>query len=297
MDAVPGLAPEEEMIRRAPVSERLRQAFLDDFIEQRREAQTTEMLFDRVGAFALKEHPAPKGVEASGFRGIVFKGPFVDGSNWLQDSTWSYATAMERHLAQRFDRELQAAVDGRSGADVEREIRTVLRAFDTLARDLVGNGFRPTLFILAGELGGQLYRDVESHIVPEWSKSVQEALRTTYRIMGMYGDVPVLYLPDTLISSMYAVDLARFAALTRYGYGPDFKPEFDIKPFDDDEAREVLARQPRLIMNPPPDSGRDDERAQQLQLRVGLDLWETYALTVKDPRAVAGRPFVGPILD
>jgi hypothetical protein len=262
-------------------------------MQERRESQTIEMLFERVGAFGVREQPAPQEIEPSGFRGIIFKGPFVEGSNWLSSSTWSYAVAMERHLSQRFERALRVAADGRDVLEVEREASAVLGGLDALARELVAQRMRPTLFVLAGELGAQVYRDVVSHIEPDWSQRVIDALRTTYRIIGMLGDVPVLSLPDTAVSAIYAVDLARFAALTRYGK----QPEFRIEEFSEIRAREILARQPRLILDPPPESGLEDERVRQLQLRVGLDLWETYELTVKDPNAVVGRQLVGPILD
>ena len=99
--------------------------------------------------------------------------------------------------------------------------------------------------------------------------------------------------PSRPTSDIYAVDLARFAILTRYGE----RPVFGIEEFTERRAREILARQPRLILDPPPESGLEDERVRQLQLKVGLDLWETYELTVNDSNAVIGRPLVGPILE
>src|SRR4051794_4057125 len=96
---------------------------------------------------------------------------------------------------------------------------------------------------------------------------------------------------------LYAVDLAQFARLTRYGEGPKFGPELKVEPFSDDQARRALARQPNLILDPPPESGLDDERVRRLQLRVGLELWETYKLDVKDPYAVIARPLADPTFE
>ena len=286
-------ASEDDFILRSSVSKRRKAAFLDDFLTQRRDTRVIEMLFERVGAFHLVQTAPPPDVEPVGFKGIVFKGPFVDRSDWHQGSGWDFAVPMERHLLLRLDKELRAATDGRLGTDVEREARALVRTFDELARELVSASVRPSLFVLAGDLGTQLYIDLTREVIPDWDPRVEAALYTTYRIMGMYHDVPILELPDSQVPAVYALDLAQFATLTRYRELPDFK----IEEFSEDRAREILARQPRLIMEPPPNSGLDDERVRQLQLRVGLDLWETYELTVTDPNAVVGRPLVGPILD
>ena len=64
---------------------------------------------------------------------------------------------------------------------------------------------------------------------------------------------------------MYAVDLARFATLTRYGE----LPEFNIEPFDEIQAREILKRQPRLILNRHPSQSWRTSAIRQLQLRSG----------------------------
>lgn len=297
--AVSRSTTEDELVLRSPVSELRKQAFFDDFLEQRRRCQTIEMLFERVGAFNVKERPAPNDLESSGFKGIILKGPFVEGSNWLSDSTWSFATAMERRLLQRLDQSLRVSTDDRLGDDVKRDIGDVLSAFEEMADELRGSGRQSTLFIVAGELGDGLYLDLMKRIIGDWDSRVQAALRTTYRIMGMAriasmdSDIPVLTLAESHLSALYAIDLARFATLTRYGKMPEFK----IEDFTEDRAREILTRQPRLITDPPPESGLEEDRIRQLRLRVGLDLWETYELTVKDPSAVVGRPLMGPILD
>src|SRR5207247_6606886 len=102
---------------------------------------------------------------------------------------------------------------------------------------------------------------------------------------------------DSNEASVYAVDLRRFATLIRYADEPEFDDRKAITEFTDSEARAILAQQPRLILDPPPESGQEEERVRQLQLRVGLELWETYELTVKDPNAVVARPLVGPPVD
>ena len=90
---------------------------------------------------------------------------------------------------------------------------------------------------------------------------------------------------------MYVVDLASFAFLTRYGE----RPEFAIQEFDEGRARNLLLENPRIISEPPPESGLEEARIRQLRLKVGLRLYETYDLEVRNPAAVLGRRLVGPI--
>jgi hypothetical protein len=287
------LSPDDELILRSPVSEQRKQAFLADFLDNRRQTQTIETLFERVHAFEVSQSPPPKDVEAFGFKGILRKGPFVEGSGWQLGSTSSYANAMERHLFVQFDEALRSATQERLDTEVARETQALLDAFDKMAYDLRAGGFRPTLYVVTGDIGAQPYIELRSQTIPNWDVKVWEALRSTYHVMGMYHDCPVLDLPVATVPAVYALDLAQFASLTRYGE----LPEFRIEEFSEQRAREILAHQPRLIQDPPPESGLEEARIRQLQLRVGLDLWERYRLTIKDPLAAIGRPLVGPIVD
>jgi len=121
--------------------------------------------------------------------------------------------------------------------------------------------------------------------------------RATHRFIGVHAGIPLVAIEAVRTPMLFAVDLARFATLTRYGVGPNFDPEFSVEAFTDETARKVLARQPNLILDPPPESGLDEERIRQLQLRVGLELWETYKLDVKDPDAVIARPLADPVYE
>ena len=148
-------------------------------------------------------------------------------------------------------------------------------------------------------LGQQLYDDLRKSLLRPGDVRVNPPLRSKHRVIGVHVETgaPVLDIAESPIPALYAVDLARFATLTRYGKGQDFEPEFRVEEFDETRARAILAQQPRLILEPPPESGLEEERIRQLRLRVGLELWETYDLTVKDPRAVIARPLVGQPVD
>lgn len=216
---------EDDFVLSSPVSEQRKAAFLEEFLTQRRNAQVVEMLFDRAGAFRLEPSDSPKNVESVGFKGIIFKGPFVERSNWLQGSGWDFAVPLERRLLQRLDEAFRTATAGRFEGEINRDARALTAAFDDMTRELASMSFRPTLLALGGDIGTHLYMELTKEVIPDWDSRVTAALRTTYRIIGMYHDLPILEIPEAQESAVYAVDLARFATLTRYGEQPVFEVE------------------------------------------------------------------------
>lgn len=89
------------------------------------------------------------------------------------------------------------------------------------------------------------------------------------------------------------MDVGRFARLTRYGE----KPEFEVEEITPQRARELLSKNPNLVSNPPAGPQTEEERLRQLQLKVGLQLFETYELAVLEREAAASCPLVGPVLE
>src|SRR5207244_1810098 len=108
-------------------------AFLESYLDDRRKTATTEMLFERVKAFEeVETRPPPEQVSWTGFSALVFKGPFVGLPNWAPLRTWPFAVEMERHLLARLEQEFRATADGQFGESVNRDAKSVLKAFDTL---------------------------------------------------------------------------------------------------------------------------------------------------------------------
>jgi hypothetical protein len=128
-------------------------------------------------------------------------------------------------------------------------------------------------------------------ITPDYE--AQDTLRVTHKILGMYGQMPILEIAESPSPCLYVVDLRPLATLTKYGE----QPEFSIGYFDEPRARELLGKHPNLIREPPPESGREDQRLRKLLLKVGLRLYETNDLHVQDVSAVLGRPLTGPVKD
>jgi hypothetical protein len=296
---VPEDVANDAYILRTPISDTYRQTFLFEYLHDRRRTRTLEALFERVDAFRPRPLPAPAEARDFGFRAIVFKGSFVEGSHWGALSAQGYAAAHEDFLLRHLEETLRATVSGRFQSDVERDFQAVRDALNDMTDELQARGHDPTLFVITGQLGQQLYDDVRKSLLRAGDIRVSPPLRSKHRIVGVHAEtgVPVLDIAESPAPALYAIDLARFATLTRYGTGPDLEPEFRIEEFTEARAREILQKQPRLILDPPPESGDEEERIRQLRLRVGLELWETYELKVKDPRGVIARPLVGPPVD
>lgn len=286
----------EDFILTQPVSESRKQEFFDHYLAERQLTRTTEMAFGQAGVLRqLPKHVAPPSVRDSGFRIIVFKASFVDGVHSVLVSGQRFAMTMEEHLLTQLNGALQNATTDRLGDDISPDLSAFSSALDQMADDTLRRGGDVSLFVLAGQIGQELYDQFKATLQNpyQWYRERGITKRAVHRFMGAHAGVPVLNIADSPTPTLYAVDLAQFGTLTRYGKGPDFLPEFHVYGFTAAEARTVLARRPRLIMDPPPESGDDDERIRQLRLRVGLELWETYDLKVHDdPRAVIGRPIV-----
>lgn len=286
----------EDFILAQPVSERLVAEFLAYFLRERDLTRTTEMAFKQSGALKLLQKPAPPEVRDSGFRIIVFKASFVDGVHSVLVSGQRFATTLEEHLLRELNEALQKATTDRLGDDISPSVPSFIAALDQMTDGIQRRGGDVSLYVLAGQIGQELYDQFKERLQNPyaWYRERGIQKRALHGFMGAYAGVPVLNIANSPTPTLYAIDLAQFATLTRYGEGQDFLPEFRVYAFSPDDAREVLARNPHLILDPPPDSGDEDERIRQLRLRVGLDLWETYDLKVKDPRAVLGRPIVDP---
>jgi hypothetical protein len=295
--------PTDDYIRQQPVSKEREQRLLANYLAERRLTRTTEMLFDRVGALRKESVPAPAPVGDFGFKVLVSKRSFVEGVASHIVSAREWAVGQEDFLLQYFEEKLRAAGVGRLGIDVERDVRSVLDALDQMTTELRARGFTPSGYVIAAQIGQELYRELLQELKRatqdpwDWYTQPGPHIRATHRFVGAFDNVPVVAIDATSLPAVYALDVVRFATLTRYGVGPDFDPEFRVEAFTDEAARNVLARQPNLILDPPPESGLEDERIRQLQLRVGLELWETYKLDVKDPGAVIARPLADPVYE
>jgi hypothetical protein len=83
----------------SPVSKTRVQRFEEDYLKGRREIGATEKIFKHYGAFQHKT--VANHLISFGFNSLVNKGPFVDGSNWLDMRGWEFAVAEERYLLKK----------------------------------------------------------------------------------------------------------------------------------------------------------------------------------------------------
>lgn len=282
---------ELDRIFESPISEDRKSGFLQRYLKDRETAGTVEMLFERVHALdQVRERPPREEVAWTGFNVLVFKGPFVDLSNWAPPDTRSFAGAMERRLLEGIEEALRDATLERLGEPVNRDAVAVLRSFETLGGELARRGYAPSVFVLAGPLGTQLAVDLQERVAPAWHEDVKRALRTTFRIMGMHGGIPILDIPESRSPGIYAVDLGRFAHLICYGD----EPFFEVKKVTREQAQDLIAKDPARVLL---EGGADGDPARQFQLRVWLELYETFRLDVLDEDAADGSPLVGPVLE
>jgi len=111
-----------------------------------------ERLFERVGAFQAEHLPPPVHVNSFGFKAIVFKGSFVDRSNWLSVGARPFATVQEERLLHQVEETLRSTASGRLLSDVERDFVAIHDALIDMAEELQMRGYDPSLLVVTGQL-------------------------------------------------------------------------------------------------------------------------------------------------
>jgi len=258
---------QETHVRESPLSEARVQKFEDDYLKGRREISATEKIFRYFGAF---QHKAiPNRLASFGFNHLVNKGPFVDGSNWLDLRGWQFAVAEERHLLQMLHVLLADSVNHSNQMLTDTIAPEPEIILDTANRmtNLLGKSGK-TLIILATHLDTETIVSLEKTLTtPRWE--LGDDLRTNW-ILGKHEECPVLYYNDPDLSSLYVVDIPSFASLVQY----DPLVDLQVLSIDEETARRILEESPDLKL---------DEDA--LLSMVNLILYQSYEIQVNDQQA------------
>ena len=207
----------------------------------------------------------------------IFKGPFVDGSNWVEYRTWEFAVAAERHLLERLH---AALAQGQRPTEeiTARNWEDVLARSDQLCATLTSQGYHPTLLAIGGPLTIDMLADAHRYFVPDWE--LEPTLNKPW-ILGAHKGLPILHLRSGE-PALYAADLRGFGRLTKFSPDVDFK----IEEFDDNRAREILSANRLATSLAEGEADTLENRLRRIKTQVGLDLFESYGLDVLDARAV-----------
>jgi len=276
------LSEDDAYVLKSKISDTRKQKFLDEFIADRVRAGTIDKLFQQVRALQRRSGNGPPG--GLGYNTLVPKGPFVDDSNWVELPTWDLAIGIESALARELETALRQATRERLGEEIDAEAQAIVQAADAMAEELRNAGYTPTLYVLVGRPSINLAVALTYLVKPDWELS--GPLHMAFKILGTRGDVPILEVDEGDIPALYAVDLARFARLRRFGN----RPEFALNEIDAQEGAEWLAENPALVKEPPPMPGLENERLSHLLLQAHLRLYEKHELMVLDQSAAIGRP-------
>ncbi len=258
-------------ILKLPISEKRRGRFLDSYLSDRSQTETLKPLFTRVGAFqALPEFDQK---HRFGFNVLLKKEPFCDLPNWGEVSTWKFAVEAERYLL----RKLMALLPDRDQPTRNRLTPDALVAtLGGLAALGVDSGYSPSVLVITGQLAPE--EVVELHesggVTPQWGTGSE--LPGSHWVLGTHRGLPVLHLPQFETQRVYAIDLARFASLTKYD-----EVEYELAEIDETRARKILSRRQE-------DSNGQlitDEAILELRLQVNLQLFESYSIDLIDPEA------------
>ena len=255
-------------ILKSPVSEARVQRFEDDYLKGRREIGATEKVFRYYGTFQHKT--IPNRLASFGFNTLFNKGPFVDGSNWLDLRGWEFAVAEERYLLKKLHDCLAESIN-RTGQTMSGTVAAqpegILGAAKRMA-DLLGERSK-SLIVIAVHLDIDAIVSLEKALTtPRWE--LADELRTN-RILGKYEDCPVLHLNDQDSRSLYIVDIPRFASLIQY----DPLVDLQVLAIDEVAAKRMLEDNPDLKVD-----------VNTLLSMVHLILYQSYEIQIHDRHAV-----------
>lgn len=255
----------------SPISGTRIQEFKEDYLKSRWDFGATEKIFRNREAYVHRDEQ--KESVSFGFNTMVFKGPFVDGSNWGDLKGWEFAVAVERRLLTDLDAHFTESVNQTGQVlpdEVARNSDEILNAANIMSDLLSGHGFVGDLIVVATHLDTETYRSLsEALTTPGWE--LEEDLRTN-RILGELSDCLVLYINDPELNSIYVVDLSKFASLVQY----DPLVNLNVLPIDEAMAQRIVTER------------TDNLDLETLLSRVQLLLYQSYEIEVADRQAIWG---------
>lgn len=230
-------ADERSKLRIAPLDPQRVNTFRSNVLASTRRARLIRDIFRRQGSFEHLDAP-PDGHVALASR------------TWLQKS---YFTGDSRVVG------LEWAAGDLSRVTANAEIEALLKALDGLVRtgkgalldtvkaairDLRHNGRRPSLIVIP--IGWDLRRALE---LPLRGASVSDDLIPVGRnrdFEGVIDDVPVIDFPHVPKDKLWVVDLAMAATMREWPSDEDSGIRFDLRDFDEQRARALLAEHPEV---------------------------------------------------
>jgi hypothetical protein len=259
---------QQQHILESSISETRVKRFEDDYLKGRRAISATEKIFRHFGAF--QHSTSPNRLTSFGFNTLVNKGPFVDGSNWLDLRGWEFAVAEERHLLKKLSTFLAESVShtGQMLTDtITPQPEGILDATKRMA-DLLGKHDK-SLIVIAAHLDVDTIVSLDKALTtPGWE--LGDDLRTNW-ILGKNVGCPVLHLDDSDSGSLYVIDIPRFASLVQY----DPLVDLQVLAIDEATAKRMLEDNPDLKLD-----------VNTLLSMVHLILYQSYEIQVHNQNAV-----------
>lgn len=241
--ATDALRPEDRFVLQSPVSEaRVRE--LRDGIDETRASFPMRRLFSAADAYRREHRFDPR--LRFGMSTYLFKGPFVDGSNWGKIQPHELAISFEHWLLKRF----LELIEYRAKPDTTvRSAGELLEFVQRAKRSLEETGARPDLIVLQGQMADGIHADMLGMF--DW--------RSPPMIRGVdvsgtsFVDYPLAELPVLCYFEKDMAPIVSVVDLTDYEYiqtdwlndaSGDTRVEVD--PIDADQAEQILLEHPDL---------------------------------------------------
>ena len=261
---------QDEYVLNSPISKERVARFYSDYLDSRRQSGAAEAVFEQ--ADSLSRRPDWNDEYGIGFNVIIRKGPFVDGSNWAEYRTWEFALAVERHLLSKFDELLRDNAQPLQARPAERKWSSMFTAADELLFKLNADASKACI-VVTGPLHDNWLLDLtrQPEVIPDWD--LPRDLNRTW-IHGKYRGAVILHIAESTESSLFVVDVPRFARLIQHG-----TPQFHVDEIDEKRAQEILSKLPDQSAGPDP--------VRAMRLKVWMRLYESWSFDLLDERAAA----------
>lgn len=220
-----------------------------------------------------------------GLRRLSFKGPFVDGSNWIEVREREFALTIDEFLMKQFGELLVARLNAETiVARTSADIRRFVLEGSTKMRLSGGN---PDLLVIVEPRTSDRIERVLLEDRLWWTEPRVlrgQPLRDLTFVHGAIHGLPTLQifgLPDDVPPALFVVDMSDFElVLTNIAAEVDDYLGFNVEPVDERTARSMLDERPSLRTDLYRGKNHEDGAFSLEEAVLHLQLMAVYDLTV-----------------
>ena len=275
---------EEDALIEAEINPEKWLQFQEDFVSAWRRTATMRVLIQKYGDFVDKTHePPPPHTVARGINVRDHKGAYVDlpGVHYVD-----WGGGHGRMLGGGEDALILTQLPSRVNRTLDiLDSSHIGEAISYALRELRDDGYVPSIILLGHFEPLTHLRQLDDFLSP-WQPGCPPEDIQGYE--GTYKDVPLFMIPVVGQNVCFALDLKALATLVQYQVpqAPGQTLWFDVRPFDDNSALDLIRHVPELRRDKATGRFRKtSEVVRELKMKVHLRVLENFELLAEDENA------------